>query len=263
MSTAKTRRMQITEIVNNEKIVSVNDLATKFKVSLVTIRTDLDVLENEGYLFRSHGFANALDRRDENILHTIELSLPEKSNRNRHLKVKLAVQAVKYIDDYDTIMLDSGSTTLEIARQIARRKWDRLTVITNSVPICSELAGVRGVDIISTGGRLRKKSRSFAGIQAEKALRDIRFSKLFLSTDGYDLRHGITTHSEVEASLNRLMCEIASEIYIVTDYTKFGRQSSNWIRDFADIDYVITDSGITNEYLTTLRAQNVKVVLVD
>lgn len=257
--TCKHRRQMIVALVKERKAINVNELASHFGVTVVTIRSDLRSLEAEGFLFRSHGQANALECRDENSLHAIELSINEKQNRNHSVKVRLAVAAMKYIKDNDVILLDSGSTTLEIARQIARKSWTRITVITNSVPICVELADVPNVHVYSTGGRLRPKSKSFAGMQAERAIRAYRFSKLFISADGFDIDKGITTHADVEANLNRIMCEQAKEIYMVADYTKFGKVSAHWIRDFDDIDYVITDSGLQPEYLEALR--NAKVIV--
>lgn len=255
--TCKRRRQMIVALVKERKVVSVNELSEIFQVTVVTIRSDLRSLEAEGFLFRSHGQANALDTRDEGMIPSMELSINEKQNRNHQVKVRLAVAAVKHINDGDIIMLDSGSTTLEIARQIARKSWSRLTVITNSVPVCVELADCPAVEVYSTGGRLRKKSKSFAGHQAERAIKAFRFNKLFLSADGFDIHKGITTHSEVEATLNRIMCDVAQQIYMVADYSKFGRVSSHWIRAYDDIDFVITDSGLSDEYIKALSEAGV------
>lgn len=114
-----------------------------------------------------------------------------------------------------------------------------------------------------TGGTLRKTSYSFYGAQAEDALRHFRFDKLFLGTDGFDLSSGLTTHFDREASLNRVMCEVAREIILVTDSSKFGRSGYHFIRDFGGFNTLVTDSGIPDDYRSELKRLGVQVIIAD
>ena len=126
-----------------------------------------------------------------------------------------------------------------------------------------ELANTTGVEVLMTGGVLRKSALSFSGSQAENSLRNYRFDKVFLGVDGFDLRVGITTHNEQEASLNRLMCDISETIIAVADSTKFSKRSCHMIREFGDIDILVTDSGIPEEYVQELKDHKIEVIIVD
>ncbi|MFC6276088.1 DeoR/GlpR family DNA-binding transcription regulator [Psittacicella hinzii] len=261
MGTSQTRRKQIVDLVNSMGSISVVELSLYFRVSKVTIRSDLDALEKEEQLIRMHGSAMSINyNKDQNTLrYAAELHFHEKQHHNRGIKEKLARRALKYIEDYDTILLDSGTTMFEIATQIARKQWTRLTVITSSLPVCDLLCNFKGIEVVLLGGHYRKKSRSFSGAATEQMLLALRFNKLFMGADGYHPQHGLTTLSENEASLNRLMVEMASQVYVVMDHSKFGRQSSNWICEFGRPNVVITDDRLKHEYINELQECQVKV----
>jgi len=117
--------------------------------------------------------------------------------------------------------------------------------------------------VLMPGGILRKNALSFSGSQAEQGLKNYCFDKLFLGVDGFDLRAGITTHNEQEASLNRLMCDISEQVIAVADSSKFGKRSCHMIREFGKIDILVTDSGIPEEYVEGLRDMKVEVIIVE
>ena len=255
MTTAIERRMQMVSLVNQQKKVSVDSLVEMFSVSAVTIRSDLKALEKQNFLVRAHGFAIA------NSAGQIELTIKEKGTQNKAIKSLIAKEACKYINEGESIVLDSGSTTLAISKQI--NKTEKLVVMTNSLNIAFELSKSNSIEVLMSGGVLRKKALSFAGSQAEKNLQGYHFDKLFLGVDGFDLQRGITTYSEQEASLNKLMCSISDQVIAVVDSSKFGKRSFHVIREFGDIDVLITDSGIPDEYLENLQLKNIEIIVVD
>ncbi|AXY02488.1 DeoR/GlpR transcriptional regulator [Vibrio alfacsensis] len=255
MKTAVERRNEIVEIVNREGKARVEDLASIFNVSNVTIRSDLTFLESNGYIVRSHGAAIP------NTGLIAELSVQEKRRHNASLKSLLGQAASRLIKNGDTVILDSGTTTLEIARGL--KTIENVVVMTNGLDVAMELSSKSGVEVLTTGGVLRKNAMSFSGSQAEQGLRNHRFDKVFLGVDGFDIRSGITTYNESEASLNRLMCEISETIIAVVDSSKFGKRSCHMIRDFGSIHTLVTDSGIPEDYVEKLRLMGVEVIIVE
>lgn len=251
------RRMDILTVVNQNDSVRVEELASMFDVSSVTIRNDLNFLEKTGYIVRSHGVA--IPKKGM----MAELSNSEKKLKNSDIKTKIGLEAAKLIINGDAIILDSGTTTKQIAETLSTRENENILVMTNGLDVAMQLVSAAGVEVMMTGGILRKNALSFSGKQAEETFKHFHFSKLFLGVDGLDLNVGITTHNEQEAILNRVMCKHANQIIAVTDSSKFGKQGCHVIRHFSEIDILITDSGISDEYLTTFQQKNIEVIIVD
>ncbi len=249
------RRHDIVQMTLDIGKVEVEDLVKKYGVSAVTIRADLNILNQKGLVVRARGGAVA-----SNII-TQELSIDEKHSEQLAVKRKLAEVACKYINEGDTILLDSGTTTAEIARCLHHFK--RLVVMTNGLNVAQNLVQAEGVEVLMTGGTLRKKSLSFYGRQAEESLQRYHFDKVILGVDGFDFHVGITTHFEYEAILNRLMCDVAKEIIVVTDSSKFNRSGVHKIRSFGDIDVLITDKGIPDTFAKSLENDGVRIVIAD
>lgn len=254
MKSAIERRMEIVNMVNLNGKARVEDLAENFNVSSVTIRSDLSFLEKNGYVIRSHGFAIP------NSGAIAELTVHEKRRQNAGVKLCIGKEAAKLINNGDTIILDSGTTTREIASSL--KNLEDVVVMTNGLDVAMELVSAPGVEVLMSGGLLRKNALSFSGSQAEASLKNYRFDKFFLGVDGFDLRAGITTHNEQEASLNRLMCDISEQVIAVADSTKFGIRSCHMIREFGNIDILVTDSDIPEDYLYSLREMKVEVIIV-
>lgn len=249
------RRHDIVQMALNNGRVQVEDLVKKYGVSAVTIRADLNILDQKGLLVRARGGAVA-----SNMI-TQELSIDEKNCEKLNTKRRLAEIASTYIKEGDTIILDSGTTTAEIARCL--HHFNRLVVMTNGLNVAQNLVKADGVEVLMTGGTLRKKSLSFYGRQAEESLQRYNFDKVILGVDGFDFNVGLTTHFEYEAILNRLMCDIAKEIIVVTDSTKFNRSGVHKIRSFGEIDILITDEGIPDTFAQSLEDSGVQVVIAD
>ncbi|WGE29911.1 transcriptional repressor AgaR [Edwardsiella tarda] len=249
------RRMEIFNVVTSQGKARVEELAARFNVSSVTIRSDLTFLEENGYIVRSHGAAIP------NTGVIAELSVHEKRHRNSGVKSQIGLAAAKLIHSGDAVILDSGTTTREIAGHL--RGLENVVVMTNGLDVAVELVSSPGIEVVCTGGVLRKSAMSFSGSQAEACLKNFCFDKVFLGVDGFDLRAGITTHNEQEASLNRLMCEISDQVIAVADSTKFGKRGYHMIRDFTDIDILVTDSGVPEEYVERLREAHVEVIIAE
>ncbi|KGQ70933.1 transcriptional regulator [Chelonobacter oris] len=255
MTSTVERRAQIVQLVNTQGSLRVETLAQLCAVSSVTIRSDLSYLQKQGLLVRSHGFALPNNRMIR------ELSIKEKRNQHTEIKSLIGQAAVKLIHDGESVILDSGTTTKEIAANM--QHLNNVVVMTSGLDVAMELVAADGVQVRMPGGMLRKNALSFSGHSAEKSLENYVFDKVFLGVDGYDLKSGITTHNEQEANLNRLMCDISAQIIVVTDSSKFGKHSFHVIRDFAGIDMLVTDNDIPPDYLQAFEAQGVKVILVN
>jgi len=249
------RRQKIVLLTEEQGNVSVKHLADTFDISTVTIRNDLNELNKLGLIVRSRGGAVPSNRL------TKELSIKEKHKENHKVKQMLAKVVAKLINDGDAIILDSGTTTEEVAHSLTSKK--NLTVMTNGLNIANELSRSDSCDVFITGGRLRKKSMSFYGAHAEEKLQYYNFNKVILGVDGIDIDRGISTHYEPEASFNRAMCENAETVIVVTDSTKFGKTSLHSILQLASIDILVTDSNITQAFIDEFKRLNIELHIVD
>ena len=248
------RRQKIQEILLQDRRILVKDIAKTFKISEVTIRKDLEVLEKRGLLNRVHG--GAILTASSLVM---DLAVTEKENINPQEKERIARKAKQFIKSGDVIILDSGSTTTRIARQLKSEKG--ITIITNAVNIASELAQ-SSVSLILTGGNLREKSFSLVGPIAEDSLTKITAQKLFLGVDGIDFDYGLTTPNMLEAKVNIMMMQAAVETILVADSSKFGRRSLGVIADIKAIDKLITDNNINENDYNKLKNLGIEVYVV-
>lgn len=251
---AEERRTQILHIVRSEGRVRVNDLVNRFSTSAVTIRNDLNELHQRGVVLRSHGGAVLPDR----ILR--ESPVNERLKAHAEEKQRIGVMAATLINDGETIILDSGTTTLEIARQLKNKQG--LQVITNGVNIAAELLDARGVQTFIVGGTVRGDSASIIGRSTEEMLEQFSADKLFLSGAGCDPDFGVSGANLEETMVNRAMLRIAREIILVADASKFSRRSMSRIAPFSEIDTVISDTGLREEVQTKVRSLGCSLILV-
>ena len=249
------RRRRMLEILDTQERATVEELVGRFGVSAVTIRGDLDALSSVGAVVRSHGGAlKRVEARDEPI--TVKETLHHAE------KARIAQAALRMIRDGETIILDSGTTTAEIARQIKTSELQSLNVITNALNLAMELANLPHVRVIMIGGLLRQMAYSLVGPSAEHALRGLHADRLFLGVDGLDPEIGLMTPDVHEAKLNAIMIEIARETVVVADSSKFQRRSLSVIAKLDKVNKLITDDQAPPELVAVLRARNVEVVVV-
>ena len=248
------RRREILEMLQSEGRVLVRDLSKKFRTSLITIRKDLESLHRQGLLERTHG--GALPLRTGALQ---DQTLREKERLHRQEKLRIAGAALRMIRPGQVVILDSGTTTTAIARGC--RNLRSLTVITNATNIAAELSDSE-VEVVLTGGSLRKNSFSLVGPLAEESLRKLSADLLFLAVDGFDVHYGLTTPNQLEARVNRAMSESARRTIVVCDSSKFGRRSLSLIMGVSSVHETITDRGIPKPDLKALREMEVEVTLV-
>jgi DeoR family transcriptional regulator, aga operon transcriptional repressor len=248
------RQREILGILSREGRVVVVDLAQRFQTSQVTIRKDLEVLEGKGQIYRTHG--GGLPIREGALE---DPTLREKEKLHRKEKLQIASAAARMVSEGQVVLLDSGTTTTAVARVL--RGFQNLTVITNAVNIAAELTG-SSLDVILTGGSLRKNSFSMVGPIAEETLRGLNADILFLGVDGFDVQYGVSTPNLLEAKVNRVMVEVARTVVAVCDSSKFGRRSLSLIAPPIAFQHVITDRGISKADLAVLKKAGIEVTLV-
>ena len=250
------RRRKILDLVNKQARVTVEELVRRFAVSAVTVRGDLDALSRKGALIRSHG--GALKR--DGALQDVPINVKETLHHGE--KVRIGHAAAQMIRDGETVMLDSGTTTAEVARHLKFLKLKSLTVITNALNIAMELANLPHVRVIMIGGILRQMSYSLVGPHAEQTLRGLTADRLFLGVDGLDPEVGLTTPDILEAQLNAMMIRVAREVVVVADSSKFTRRSLSVIARLEEVHKVLTDDRVAPETVATLKARGIEVVVV-
>ena len=248
------RRAAIIKALHNDGQVNVARLSQLYRVSEVTIRNDLAQLEKKNLLIRTRGGALKKD------LVAADSNISEKERRHHPEKQLIGIRAAGLVEDGETIILDSGSTTMEIAKNLGVRK--EISIITNALNIASLLAGHSALRVIMPGGFLRHNSLSLVGSPAEENLRNYRCDKLFLGVDGIDSAYGLSTPNIEEAHLNRLMIEVVKEVIVVTDSSKFLRKSFAFIAPIYKVHTIVTDKGIPDSEYEALLKIGIKIHLV-
>jgi len=247
------RRAQILQIVRSEGRVKVNELANLFNTSEVTIRIDLNELHQRGLVLRSHGGAVLPDT----ILR--ESPVYERLKAHSEEKRRIGKMAAALIQDGETIILDSGTTTLEIARHIKKKQG--LQIITNGVNIAAELLDARGAQIFVLGGSVVKEAASITGRFTEEMMDQFSADKLFLSGAGCDPDFGVSGAHVEETMVNRAMMRIFREIILVADASKFSKRGMSRIAPFSEIDTIISDTSLREEIQEKLRSMGCNLIL--
>jgi DeoR family transcriptional regulator, aga operon transcriptional repressor len=248
------RQRAILDILRRDGRVLVVDLAKQFHTSQVTIRKDLELLHVKGLIHRTHG--GALTARESALE---DPTLREKEKLHRKEKLQIAAAAARMVGEGQVVILDSGTTTTAIAR--ALRSFQNLTIITNAVNIAAELSG-SALEVILTGGNLRKNSFSLVGPIAEETLHKLNADILFLGVDGFDVQYGLSTPNLLESRVNRAMIDVSKAVVAVCDSSKFGKRSLSLIAPPSSIKHIITDSGIPKADLSALKKSGVEVTIV-
>src|SRR5271166_4606086 len=248
------RQRAILNLLRRDGRVLVVDLARQFHTSQVTIRKDLDILHVKGQIHRTHG--GALPAREGALE---DPTLREKEKLHRKEKLQIAAAAASMVSEGQVVILDSGTTTTAIAR--ALRQFENLTIITNAVNITAELSG-SPLEVILTGGTLRKNSFSLVGPVADDTLRRLNADILFLGVDGFDVQHGLTTPNLPEAKVNLAMMDVARVVVVVCDSSKFGRRALSLIAAPSSVHHLITDKGIRKSDLAALKKSGIDVTVV-
>ncbi len=249
------RRRAVLDMINRQGRVVISDLSKHFHVSSVTARADINSLHERDLLVRSHGGAI----RKNNPL--AESPLDVKESQHHEEKAAIGRAAAALVKEGHTVLLDSGTTTLEVARAIRACKFSRVTLVTNSLAVAREISDAAEINFIMIGGMLRRISKSFAGPQAQKMLAELRVDHLFLGVDGFDPEVGPSTPDILEAELNAAMIRSAKEVTVVADSSKIGRSSLSLIAPVTTVHRVITDAGIDPRHREYLASKGIEVVI--
>ncbi len=250
------RRREILNILNSDGRVSVENLVQRFGVSAVTIRANLATLAKQGLLVRSYGGAMLPQEPHR------EYPLDVKETIHHAEKARIAQAAVSLIAPHQTMILDSGTTTAEVARALKHSGIDALTVITHALNIAAELADATNISVIMTGGLMRHVSGSFVGPQAERFLSELHADHCILGVDGLDPEIGLSTPDLLEAQINTLMLKISNEVTVVADSSKLGYRSLSVIGGMSDVTRLITDVRAEAAVLEAIRQKGVEVITV-
>jgi DeoR/GlpR family transcriptional regulator of sugar metabolism len=240
MRFANQRRDKIFDMIREDGQAKVADLSRIFKVTEVTIRQDLERLEQEGLIRREHGGAVLNQTRD--AIGQLQLV----NQQNMEAKRAIAAEAVKLIHDGDTIILDSGSTTTEIAKLLSG--FHNLQVITNALNIAMILGKESGISLNVTGGEFKSPTLSLTGDKAAQYFSGIHADKVFLATAGISLKAGLTYPSLSDLVVKKAMIDSADTVYLVADSTKIGKSAFASLGALSMVDYIITDSDITEAH---------------
>lgn len=240
------------EYIYEHKRATVAELSEVFQVSEATVRRDLKELEEANWIRRTHGGAIPRERVG------FEPGIQEKKDQFAAEKRRIAEKAVELIRDGETILLDSGTTTHQLARLL--RRFSRLTVVTNSNNILQELQGMEQLELISTGGMMRRGVESLVGPIAEQTLKMIKVDKTFLGTNGLDLEEGISTPHLLEAQVKKAMIQAAKEVILLCDHSKINRISFAKVAPVSSLDILITDQKAPTDFLERIKEQNVRVI---
>ena len=255
-SSAKERRALILRLLEQKEEVQVTELSRETGISEVTIRKDLTVLQNRHLLLRTRG--GAMRKPVEN--NNEETAIDRKRLFNIKDKERIGEEAVKLIKDGDFIMLDSGTTTLEVARHLG--DFQHLRIITNAMNIATELMQYKRFDVVLLGGNVRMNSQSMVGPLALSVLRNFRGYKLFLGVDSFSLENGVSTPDLEEALLNQIMIQQAGKVIAVFDSSKFNKRSFVHVAEVGQLDYIITDRAIPVGMPSKLKAAGIEVRVV-
>lgn len=247
------RRRRILDWIQEEGSARVRDLAVAFQVSEATIRQDLERLEAEGQITREHGgaFLNTVPAQ----VGTMTLHHQE----NMEEKRRIGALAAELVKDGETIILDAGTTTTEIAQRLVTRK--NLTVITNALNIAIILGAVPGNAVHMPGGQFKAPTLSLSGDKSVEYFRNIFAGKLFLATAGVALDAGLTYPSFADLQLKEAMIRAASRVYLVADSSKINKSSFTRLGSLEMIHSFITDDGISELDANAFRARGIEVLI--
>lgn len=250
------RKVFILNYIQEQGSASIKELSILQNVSEATIRRDLDELSQEGKLERTRGGA---------ILHTeqstsFEHAYNEKAKLMLEEKKAIGKFAASYIEDGDTIFLDSGTTSLQVGLNLADKK--NITIITYDLFIATSIVLDESSTLIVTGGIRRNDFGVLTGPMVQQFLRDIRVNKVFLSADSVDIDFGISNAGFHEIDAKKQSIRSGRYIYLIADHSKFGKVAMTRVCPLRDVDEVIVDDGLPIDVQTELAKENILFTLV-
>ena len=243
------RQSRILNLLSRNDLTSVTDLAGKLNVSGVTIRQDLNYLEAEGLVKRVHGGAMLEDADD----------LSNRLGYNYDKKLRIARKAAELVRDGETILIESGSTNVLLARELVKKK--NITLITTNVFIARQFRKNEQTNIILLGGLYQQASESLVGKITKICLDQINFDKAFIGIDGYTAKSGFTLRDLFRAEISSYIIRKTSEVIVVSDSSKFGKTELTSICNLSDIKHIATDNELEESYRKEFITAGVDLIL--
>ena len=248
------RQGRLSRLVEQRRRVSVTEICEMFGVSVATARRDLDALAEGGRVQRVHGGAIVAQSAPP------EGPALERTLEQADEKRRIGEAAAKLIEPRDSIFIGSGTTSLEVARNLPTEH--ELTVVTNSLLALNALAERADITLVCLGGMLRNSEGSMIGHIAEQALKELRLHKVFLGVRALDVEAGLTNDYLPETMTDRQILGAGRQVIILADHTKCGRVSSGFLAPLSRVHTLITDTGTPNDFVTKVRAAGVNVLTV-
>ncbi|MFC2087247.1 DeoR/GlpR family DNA-binding transcription regulator [Bacteroidota bacterium] len=247
------RKKTILDLLKISDMISIQQIAETCEVSEITARRDLNELEEEGLIIRTHGGALKSE-----VAYNL-FSFNNKLNRNKDNKVRICQKAAGFIQQGDILFVDCGSTLYHMSRYI--RNLRDLKIITNSLPFISEIINYPNISITMVGGEIVNDRRAIYGPVAEKCIAEYHARKAFIGADGISLRKGLSSYDEKESSITRTMMDNSDEVYLVTDSSKLEKDSFIRFANISAIDYLITDSEADPEIIKKYRKNKINIII--
>jgi DeoR family transcriptional regulator, aga operon transcriptional repressor len=247
------RQRQILNLIERQQRAGVTEICERFGISEATARRDLEALASQSLIQRVHGGAVAVHDAPP------EFPLLQRSAEQLEEKNRIGIKAAEMVQDGETIFLGSGTTVLEITRHLENRH--ELTVITNSLPVMNALVEMPKITVIALGGVLRHSELSFIGHITEQALTEVRADKVFMGIRALSLEEGLINDYLPETMTDRAILRTGREIIVVADHTKFGRSAAAYVAPLSSIHKIITDRGVSEEFVEELKLRGVKVIV--
>lgn len=255
MSLQIERQLRIQELIKAQQTVKVDELAIKLDVSPNTIRRDLTSLERQGVLKRTQGGAVVPEIQTPSARQSFDLRSGELSPE----KERIGRYAATLVQPGSTIILDAGTSTQHLAENLLHMQ--NLTVATNSMEVGYTLMSCSTITVIMSGGILLGNSRALTGLPAEKFFSQIHADQLFLGTCGISLNNGLSNRNMHEISVKQKMIDVAREVILLADHTKFGRSALSPFADLSQIDKIITDADPPKEMMDALVKKRIEVLI--
>jgi len=247
------RQSQILDMLSRQGKLQVSEIVDHFSISEATARRDLNSLAREGKIRRFYGGAILIQKAapEEPIL--------RRTHDQEAEKERIGKMAAAQIENEETVFLGSGTTVLQVARNLSDRQ---LTVISNSLPIIKLMADWPNITLIALGGQFRASERSFIGHITEKSLQDLRADKVIIGIRAISMEHGLTNDYLPETITDRNILQMGQKVMIVADHTKFGRVSTVFVAPVEAINTIVTDSLVSKEFIEFFQTHHVEVMVV-
>jgi DeoR family fructose operon transcriptional repressor len=239
-------------MLDNQESISVQDIAEKCDVSEITVRRDFVNLESKNLIIRTHG--GALKSKSIDTLFNYDLKI----NQNAEQKIAICKKASEFVSKNDIIFIDCGTTVIHLTKFITG--FDSLTVITNSLPVVSNLINFNNIKLIIIGGEVISERKAIYGNVAERCIVQYHADKAFIGATGVSVLKGLTSSDENESAITLKMAENADQVFLLCDSSKIERNSFVQFAPLSKIDYLITDKGIDPSAIDSYKEHKVHVI---